>query len=103
MNDMTRLFAHPTIPEGNVDALADSGGGVVGGREIREYEVVRLVSDKYQNIGLAKGEVGTVVDIIPAKIPGYTVEFHEIDLSSPAGIKTFRREEIELVEDGSDE
>lgn len=66
--------------------------------EICEYEDVRLVTDKYKDIGLAKGEVGTVVDIMTEPVLGYTVEFHEVPPSNSEKVRTFERDEIELVE-----
>lgn len=67
--------------------------------EIREYQVVRLVTDEYQDIGLAEGEVGTVVDIMANPNPRYMVEFHEIPPEDRASVQAFDRDEIELMED----
>lgn len=70
---------------------------------IHAYDTVRITTDKYKDIGLTKGEIGTVVDIMLNPHPRYMVEFHEIPLEKPAGIQTFNRDEIESVEDSSDE
>lgn len=64
---------------------------------LEAYASVRLVTDAYTDMGLRKGEIGTIVDVLSFPRPGYTVEFHKIPPSSHEKVKTFESNEIEAI------
>ena len=71
--------------------------------EISEFDVVRLATSKYGELGLRKGEIGTIVDILTVPRLGYTVEFHEISSENLEKVKTLEPHEIELVKNEPNE
>ena len=65
-----------------------------------EFDTVKLVTGEYEGLGLRKGEVGTIVDIVNVPtVPGtgYTVEFHDVPSDNLDKVRTFESYEIELV------
>lgn len=96
------LYSALNTPAKRASAPTKSRATITRNKMLRKYEVVRLTTDKHKSLGLAKGEVGTVVDIMARPVPGYTVEFHDICPENPACVTTFHRDEIELVETVSD-
>ena len=62
-----------------------------------EFHVVRLATNKYRELGLSKGEIGTIVDILTVPRLGYTVEFHKVSSANLEKVKTLEPHEIESV------
>ena len=70
---------------------------------MKEFDLVRLTTNKYKNLGLPKGEVGSIVDILTVPRLGYMVEFHEISSANFEKVKTVESYEIELIRNESNE
>ncbi|MCY3973334.1 MAG: hypothetical protein OXF52_03935 [Candidatus Dadabacteria bacterium] len=70
------------------------------GGTMEEFDTVKLVTDEYEDLGLRKGAVGTIIDIVDVPTvprPGYTVEFHDVPSDNLEKVKTFELSEIALV------
>ncbi len=70
---------------------------VVG--SLTEYSIVKLNTCDYEDKGLRKGEIGTIVDVLDHPRRGYTVEFHDVSPDNPNKVRTFDPHEIDLVQD----
>lgn len=73
------------------------------GADLKEYSIVKLNTSDYENKGLCKGEIGTIVEILDSPRRGYTVEFHDTSPDNMEKVRTFDPHEIDLVHDVTDE
>ena len=70
---------------------------------LSEHSIVKLSTSDYENSGLRKGEIGTIVDVLDHPRRGYTVEFHDVSPDYANQVRTFDPHEIDLVRDAPDE
>ena len=63
---------------------------------MQEYSRVKLITDKYQNEGIAKGSIGYIIEVYPGQ--KYEIEFSNYDTGETIAMIVVDENDIELNE-----